>query len=574
MPEPVTQIARKRYSADAARMAMRWEGLLATQSQWRPHWQLLADYLDPNRTSIVFQAEPGAKKTQRLFDSTAPHAADLMGSNIHGALTNSSQKFFSVTPRAKALRELHSAVLWCENVTESTYYGINNSNFVAEAAEFYKDLVVFATAAMILEEGSRTRPGVFGGFRYRTLPCGTYLIDENAEGKVDLLYRKWSGSARACMDRFGTGDPAQGGTVPDRIRNLAEHKPEERVELIHAIEPRPDTKRGKGDKRNMAYSSCYFTLEEKALVAEGGYREFPGAVARWSTNAGEVYGRGPSWLALPDIRTLNRAIELYLSAGAKAVDPVLLELYEGVVGPISLEPAAINTIREPNALQAMESKSRWEIAEHINERLERKINQIFYVDLFDLQGTKDMTATEATIRNERTLRLLGPAAGRLMYEWFIPMREREIALQYRAKSLPPPPPELLEQGAELDILAEGPLARAQRSADLVAIERSYALAAQIAAATQDASIFDNWNHDKAAEEIAAITGMPATIERDEQDVAQMRASRLQQQQAQQKMQAAMEAAKAAGPLAQAMDKMRTRGQAGEMPLPTPSQAAA
>jgi len=557
--EPVTQVARKRYSADAARMAQTWERLLECQHPWRTHWQTLVDYLDPNRTSITFQSEQGAKKTQRLFDSTAPHAADLMASNIHGALTNSSQKFFSLGARQKPLNDLQSVKAWCEETADRTYLGINNSNFVAEVAEFYKDLVVFATSALLLEEGQRTRPGQFGGFRYRTLPLGTFVVDENADGKVDVLYRKWCGSARACADRWGQGGPMQGGTLPDRIRNMAEKEGEKPVELIHAIYPRPDARPRKSDKRNMAFASCYFTLEEKHLVAEGGYREFPGAVTRWAKNAGEVYGRGPSWLALPDIRTLNRAIELYLSAGAKAVDPVLLELYDSVVGPISLEPAAINTIKESGALQAMESKTRWEIAEAINERLERKINQIFYVDLFDLQGTKDMTATEATIRNERTLRLLGPAAGRLMSEFFLPMLERAIALQYRAGALPPPPDELQAEDADLDIMAEGPLARAQRSADLVAIERSYTLAGNIAAITGNTAIMDNFNDDEAAEEIAAITGMPANIIRDEKEIAAMRAARQQAQQAQQQMAAMAQGAEMVGKAAPGLKLLQGGG---------------
>lgn len=563
----VAQIARRRYSADAAKLWQRWERYNEKMRSWLPQWQLLADHLDPNSTPITYQnISGGQKQTQRLFDSTAPHAVNIMTANIQGAVASQAQKFFSLAARDSEVNEAQGVKVWNEETADRTYLGYQNSNFVVQHAQMFKSLAVFCTGAILLEEGQRTRPGVFGGFRFKALPIGQYVIDEDADERVDLLYRMIKLSARAALARWGDA-------IGETTKNLASTQPEQEIEIIHAIYPREQRDAKKRDKGNMSYASVWFTVRDKHLIAEGGYHEFPAMVPRWSKNAGELFGRGPAWDALPDIRTLNRHIELYLGAGAKATDPPLLELYDSVIGPISLEPTAINTVKEKGALEALESKSRWEIAEKLSERLDRKIEQMFYVDMFDnVASGAPRTATEISIRNERTLRLLGPAGGRLHWEWLIPMVERSVALQARAGALEPPPQELMGPDSNIDVIAEGPLARAQRAGDLEAIERTYTLAGQMVQATGDASIWDNFDHDKAITESAEIAGFPADILRDDQAILAIRQGRAQQQAAAAKMQAIQQGAESLGKAAPGIKAMHdVTTQAGAANPPGPGQ---
>jgi len=66
--------------------------LLGVQQIWWMEWQELADYILPRKNSIAVQRIPGYKRTQRLFDSTAPHDMELLASAIHGTLTPSFTK--------------------------------------------------------------------------------------------------------------------------------------------------------------------------------------------------------------------------------------------------------------------------------------------------------------------------------------------------------------------------------------------------------------------------------------------------------------------------------------------------
>ena len=273
MAEPVTQVARRRYALDAARLYQWFERLWEQQATFRNNWQILADYLDPNRSGITFQPVPGSKMTDKLFDSTAPHAVDVCASNIHGALTNPSQKFFSVAARQKHLNDVQGVRAWCEETGDRNYMAINNSNHVSQAAEFYKDLVIFATGAMLLEEAQRLRPGQYGGHRYQAIPIGTYVIDENADEEVDVLARKLTMSVRAACERWADKPNA---SVPDKWRTLVSNRPEEPVEVCHFIYPRKDRNRNAMDAANMPFASCWFTVEEKHKFGRGRLPRVPG----------------------------------------------------------------------------------------------------------------------------------------------------------------------------------------------------------------------------------------------------------------------------------------------------------
>ena len=74
-------------------------------------------------------------------------------------------------------------------------------------------------------------------------------------------------------------------------------------------------------------------------------------------------------------------------------------------------------------------------------------------------------------------RVLGPTLGRLEYEHTNPTVMRTFALMVQAGAIPPPPPEVLEAAQlgddHLDVVSEGPLARAQKGSDVLAWERTF-----------------------------------------------------------------------------------------------------
>src|SRR5690606_28869915 len=134
------------------------------------------------------------------------------------------------------------------------------------------------------------RPG--RGPMFSARPLGEIHIAENAEGRVDTVFRKFALSARQAQQAWGEA------AGPGVAAAIAAGKPERRFAFLHAVRPA-----GEGDAgaraRGFRFASTYLGLEERRIVAAGGYHEMPYMVPRWSKDAGEIYGRSPGWNALP-----------------------------------------------------------------------------------------------------------------------------------------------------------------------------------------------------------------------------------------------------------------------------------
>jgi hypothetical protein len=533
-------------AADAVRLKKRYERGVSRQAQYRTKWQTLAEYLLPNRANITRTFSPGTTTTDELFDSEGVADAQTLAHSITGSMVPASSKWLSLVVRAKALNGVKAVQDWLEEVADTTYQAMTQSNFASEFAEAMLDCVVFGTNFLYAEEADPGYLGAFGGLQYKAFPVGQFTIEEDAQGRVNAVFFRYQMPVDAVIKEW-----PQAAELEELKALTAQQKGDEQVWILHAIYPREQRLPGSMTRDNMPYACCY-VLDEKAptILDESGYMEFPGAGARWQKTAGEQYGRSPAWTALPDIRSLNRAVEVWLAAAGKAIDPPLGVLDDGVMGTLTLEPAGVNVMRERESIWAIESKHRLDIAVELFDRLERKIKQIFFADALRLRMKPDMTATEVMALQEEMLRLLGPTAGRLYDELLSPIVERTVAILARAGQLPPTPRELLEAAdADIDIQYEGPLARAQKSADLTAIERFNMHLTNKAAATMDPSVWDVVDHVAQDLHYGAVAGVPSDTLRGKEDIAAMRDQRAQAAAEEKKLQVMAGAAEAAGKVA-------------------------
>jgi hypothetical protein len=267
------------------------------------------------------------------------------------------------------------------------------------------------------------------------------------------------------------------------------------------------------------------------VVRQSGYNEFPYLVPRWAKATGEIFGRSPSFNALPDIKTLNKAVEIGLKAWAKAIDPPLLVQDDGVIGKVRMTPGGITVVRSDASVQTLQIGSNWQITDMKENQLRTAIRQAYYSDQLQLQEGPQMTATEVQVRYELMQRLLGPTLGRFQSEFLNPLIERVFGLMLRAEAFEIAPD--IIQGERVDVEFVGPLARSQRMEEAIAVEKLYALAGQVAQI--DPSIIDNINHDQAIRMRAELLGVPKSVLRGEDEVGQIREQRAMQQQMQQEM---------------------------------------
>jgi len=497
----------------------RVDALASDRGTWEVNWQEILDYVMPRKADVVTLRTKGEKRTEVLFDSTAITANNLLAASLQGTLTSPSLAWFSIKLRDEELNENRAVQLWLEDTAKRMYDTFNETNFNTEVHEMYLDLCSIGTAAIFVEEGNNGFDT--DGIHFNTLHIAEYYIQENINGKVDTLYRKYKLTARQAVQEFGEKN------VGEKILTAAKEKPDQKFNFIHAVEPTEDYKRATGKtSTKLPFHSCHVCEEDKMVVRTGGYNEFPYLVPRWSKATGEIFGRSPSYNALPDIKTLNKAVEIGLKAWAKAIDPPLLVQDDGVIGRVRTTPAGITVVRNDGAIKPLQIGSNWQITDLKENQLRTAIRQAYYSDQLQLQEGPQMTATEVQVRYELMQRLLGPTLGRFQSEFLNPLIERVFGIMYRAGALSREPD--IVRGSKIDVEYVGPLARSQRMEEAVSIERLYQLAMNVSQV--DPAIMDNINHDEAIRLRSKLLGVPKTVMRGRDEVEEMRNARAEQQQ--------------------------------------------
>lgn len=533
---------------DACDKLRTYDYLVNRRRPWEPVWRELVEFIRPNARRVQDLHVPGVRQTMRLYDTTAPDANRKLANFLNGSLTSASTRWFNLVTRDESLMRNREVSIWLDDTATRIYSALNNSNFSAIVPQVYASLSAMGLAATYLEERELHKPG-FNGFRFSVFPVGQFVIEESYEGFVDTFMHTFEMTAVAAVGKFGEQ------RVPENV--LKAYKDEDcrykRFTFLHGIEPRPQSG-GLGGKR-MPVASWYIELQSKEVVHESGYEEMPVFVPRWETEEGEVYGRGPGHIALPDIRSLNKLKQLGLEALALQVRPPLQVPHDGVLGgTVRLTPAAQNSMLSDREIKPIELGHDLRSEAVKGEELRLAIRGVFHRDLVALPDKNYMTATEIVKQLDLIHRELGPTIGNVQDQFLRPLLDRAFGLMLRRNEFLPPPAEL--SGANLDIEYEGPLARAQRSGDMTAYQGALALVAGMGQFDQE--VFDNLDTDEQVAYIWQVSGVPMRLLRSNGQRQKIRESRAEAAQNTAMLQNAQGAADVAATGAQAM---KTAGEA-------------
>ncbi len=168
------------------------------------------------------------------------------------------------------------------------------------------------------------------------------------------------------------------------------------------------------------------------------------------------------------------------------------------------------------------------------DTIEKRIQMIFFNDILfpitQMEGIQPKNEMELTFRNQERLLELGPVLERLHVDFLLKAVEDTFGFAADAKLLPEPPPQL--QGAGLKISFISSLAMAQRSENIDAIDRYRLYATQLASGGFPDAV-DKFDADQSMDEYSLVLGVPASITRSDDAVAQIRADRMKQSQGEQ-----------------------------------------
>lgn len=509
------------------------EQLEGERHNWNSHWQQVADLVLPRRDFTTVSPAEGIKRTEKIFDATAPYANEQLASGLHGYLTSPALKWFKLITQRIELMKIKNVALWLEDVETKMYYVFNSvqANFHPQAHEMYLDLGAFGTSLMFVGE-------LPNGIRYQTRPLSECYLKENDVGLIDTVYRKFEFTARQAAKAWGLEN------LPDGVKKALQDQPHKKFTFIHAVGPRGERHLNDRRARNKPWASYYVNLDHKHLISVSGYDEFPYLAPRWSKVASETYGRSPAMTVLPDIKMINEMSKTVLKAAQKIVDPPLQLPDDGFLRPIRTIPGGLNYYRSgsQDRIEPIRTEARPDIGLEMMEQRRDAILRAFYVDWMQMPDDREgahTTATWVLQRREEKMRLMGPMLSRMQNEFLGPLIERTFAIMMRAGVFPTPPQELSK--AKLDIEYQSPLASAQKASEAEGIGRMLALVSPFAEAKPE--ILENYNGDEIARYAAEIYNVPGRLVRSAEEVEESRQIQTEQmEQEQQQMQMAQMAA--------------------------------
>lgn len=511
---------------------------------WEQNWRDLAEYVEPRtgRWSLS-DTNDGQRRDSKIINGTATYAARVLEAGMMSGITSPARAWFKLSSPDPEMMEYGPVKVWLHQAELAMREVFVKSNLYNVLPTIYGEEGIFGTASMIAMADDRDL------VRFYPFTVGSYYLATSARQQVDTIYREFRMTARQMVQQFGLE------AVSVTVKGMAERNPESWVDVCHAIEPNDGRVYGRLDNQNMPYRSVYWEKGGDAdqVLRQSGFRDYPGMSPRWKVNGEDVYGSGPGALAIGDIKALQLMERRKAEMIEKGVRPPMTAPESLRGQKASIVPGDITYANIQQGMQGFVPTymvdSAWlgglrsEIEAH-----EDRISTSFFVDLFLMIAQMDSvrTATEIAARKEEKMLMLGPVLERLNDELLDPLIDRTFGLMLEQSApiwsglaqgkpiLPPPPQELA--GMDLRVEYTSILAQAQKALGVASIERTLGFAGNLAG--MEPSVLDKLDLDQAMDEYATMIGVPPTILRTDEAVAQIRQARAQAAEENEQMDAA------------------------------------
>ena len=520
--------------------------MMAERTQFEGVWKKLSQYINPARGRFdEDKTADGKRRDDVLLDPYPIEASTKCAAGLHAGLTSPSRPWFSLGLQDDELADFHTVKIWldeCQEIMMSIYAKSNIYNMLLNLEA---ELTQFGTAASLLLEDYDT------AIWARPFTCGEYAGNVDSRGRVVQFARKFKLTAWQMVEAFGEESCSDAVKSAYRQDNYKDY-----FAVSTLIEKNMNYRPGEIGVGNFPWRAYYYEdAQTEKFLKIAGYHEQPFLMPRWTTVANGIYGTGPGHSALGNCMQLQK------------LEKTNMRLLQNRADPAMLVPASIAKLNRLPGKETVVSNAEVDVVrplygatgarEEVLQVIQFKQSQIgaaFYNDLFVMLSGNDnpqMTAREVAERHEEKLLMLSPVLEQMHNEVLAPLTKRAFEICMRNGLFPPVPEELEGRDEELKVEFVSLLAQAQKSVSAPAMEKTMALAGNLAGAFPE--VMDNINLDAAIRKHAQMSGTPETILRDEKEVEKMRKARAEQQAKAQQLQ---EAAAMAEPLKNGVEAAR------------------
>ena len=499
----------------------RYKSAKAKKDNWQSVYEDCYRYALPNRNLYEGYYEGGVSgqnKMPDVFDSTAISSTQQFANRVQSGLFPPQTNWCKLEPGNDIPEEAQQDVTKVlEMYSDKMFSVIRNSNFDLAMGEFLLDLCV-GTGVMLIQPGDETTP-----IRYTSIPMYLVSLEEGAHGQVENVYRRIK--CRAEQIQVMYPDAKLNQTLTQCLNDT----PTKEIELLEATIK---------DLETGFYYYCLVYEKEKYKLVDRQMNSSPWVVSRYMKAAGEVYGRGPLTVAIPDIKTLNKVKELLLKNASLAIAGVYTAADDGVLNPntMVLKPGAIIPVArnggpQGESLRPLQRSGDPQLSQIVIDQLVMSIKRILLDESIPRDDMSARSATEIQQRAQELAQNLGSAFGRLISEVMNPVIQRTLTIMDQQGLIELP---LKANGLEVKITPVSPIAMSQNSNDVNNVVQFAQIVAQLgpegATALKIGEITDY---------IAEKLGVPAALRNTPQERAQIvqQAQQMAEQQQQQQQMA-------------------------------------
>ena len=500
----------------------RYERAKAKRTNFVDVFEECYEYALPQRESFYYEVS-GQRRDDKIFDSTAVVGVQEFASRLQSGLVPNFARWADLTAGSEVPKEERDSVNnELDEVTEYVFEVLQNSNFAQEVHESFMDLAV-GTGVLVCEEGDAINP-----IRFSAIPLPHVILDTGPDDRIDHVFRE---RKNVRYDQLQIMYPR--GVFNEQLTGLMANQGDQTTTVLEVV------CRDYSQLNEEAYLHYAICMTTKSVVMKRdmkGVGSNPFICFRWSKCAGEVYGRGPLFNALSDIKTVNLTVEMILENAQMAISGIYQMEDDGVINvdTINLVPGTIIPKAMGSAgLQPIQAAGRFDVAQLQIDRAQTAIKKHLYSEMLGDPNRTPASATEVAERMADLSRRIGSAFGRLQIELVQPVLQRVIYILKKQGRIEVP----TINGREIKVKSVSPLAQAQANQDISAVSRFLELA-QSAFGPEAMQILIN--SEMTAAYLAKKFGVPDSLIRDEDERKEIVALMQQMQQGQEQAPQPME----------------------------------
>jgi len=503
-------------------------------------WQELNDNLFPNRTGFQTREPVKGERNVDLIEDGYPQLAlKTYQSGWMGRLMSPQLDWFTFQVGDEDLMDQRDTRLWTSKAVQACKTLLASSHFYGQMFEFMGDAGAFGTPTLYRYWNAANQREVFLLQHLREM-----YFAENDDDEIDTAYRYCMMTAKKIMEKFG-----KDGNVHEEVLRAA-MDPDQRYteyKVLHAVEPNPKYDPRRKDNAAKRYRSWYIDVDHEYEMRKGGYAVMPYATWPVEKEPDEVYGRGPGWRALADIKGLYAYVRTDVTAAQMMVDPPR-NAPEEMRDKVAWVPGGTMYFEDAGrVVKAVEHGIELRPGLDREERKQRIIDKHFLVPEFTMmQRLGDTRSDKVTLghvaRIEEEIAVhLGPSVGAFNQKVMDPIMDGVFQDAWDAGMIPPPPRALVESGQRLETVYLGPLAMAAKRYSQQEPYRR-ALGNMAAIIQMDPTggtikVLDNYDLDRISREMSKTDGLPEENLLEERVRDRLRKARAEAAQKQQQMEA-------------------------------------